>query len=217
MMGMTHAAFVRSPHAHAKIKSIDVAEAKEVPGVVDVLTGADLAADGIGGLICGWMIKSKDGSPMKAGAHPAMAKDMVRYVGDPSPWSSPRPSTRRATRPSASWSTTRSCRRSSIRPRRRRPARRRSIRRRRSNLIFDWAIGDEAATDAAFAKAAHVTKLDIVNNRLVPNAMEPRAALGVYDPAEEQLHALYDQPEPARRSGWSSRPSSASRRKTSSA
>ena len=67
------------------------------------------------------------------------------------------------------------------------PARRSSIRRRRSNLIFDWELGDEAAADAALAKAAHVVKLDIVNNRLVPNAMEPRAALGVYDPAEEHF------------------------------
>ena len=81
--GMHHAAFARSPHAHAKMKSIDVSAAKEMPGVVGVLTGTELAADGIGNLICGWMIKSKDGSPMKMGAFPALAKETVRYVGQP--------------------------------------------------------------------------------------------------------------------------------------
>ena len=68
------------------------------------------------------------------------------------------------------------------------------------NICYDWHLGDKAAVDAAFAKAAHVTKLDIVNNRLVPNAMEPRAAIGEYDRATGELHALHHQPEPARRS-----------------
>ena len=62
--GMKHAAFVRSPHAHAEIVSIDVSKAKDMPGVIDVLTGEQLKADGIGNLICGWMIHSKDGTPM---------------------------------------------------------------------------------------------------------------------------------------------------------
>jgi carbon-monoxide dehydrogenase large subunit len=64
----TRAVFVRSPHAHAKIKSIDTSKAKTMPGVIAVLTGADLAGDKIGNLICGWMIHSRDGSPMKMGA-----------------------------------------------------------------------------------------------------------------------------------------------------
>src|SRR5262249_53732304 len=80
--GQAHAYFLRSTHAHAKIKSIDTSKAKALKGVLGVFTGADLAADKIGGLICGWMIHSKDGSPMKAGAHPALAVDRVRYVGD---------------------------------------------------------------------------------------------------------------------------------------
>ena len=63
--------------------SIDTAAAKAMPGVVGVLTGEELAADGIGNLICGWMIKSKDGAPMKMGAYPALAKETVRYVGQP--------------------------------------------------------------------------------------------------------------------------------------
>ena len=80
--GQTYAFFVRSPHAHAKIRKIDTKAAKALPGVVGILTGADLAADKVGGLICGWMIHNKDGSPMSAGAHPALADGKVRYVGD---------------------------------------------------------------------------------------------------------------------------------------
>ncbi len=81
--GMHYAAFARSPHAHARIRSIDVSAAQAMPGVDGVLTGEQLAADGIGNLICGWMIKSKDGAPMKMGAYPALAKETVRYVGQP--------------------------------------------------------------------------------------------------------------------------------------
>src|SRR3984885_13051963 len=81
--GQTYAYFVRSPHAHATIKSIDSNAASSMPGVVAALNGAELAADKIGGLICGWMIHSKDGSPMKAAPHPALANSKVCHVGDP--------------------------------------------------------------------------------------------------------------------------------------
>ena len=80
--GMKHAVFVRCPHAHAKIKTIDAKEAKAAPGVIGVLTGKELRPTAVGNLICGWMIHSKDGSPMKMGAHPPLAMDVVRYVGD---------------------------------------------------------------------------------------------------------------------------------------
>src|SRR5215469_16648112 len=79
----TYAFFVRSPHAHATIKSIDSKAAASMPGVLAVLTGAELAADKIGNLICGWMIHSKDGSPMKMAPHPALAVGKVCHVGDP--------------------------------------------------------------------------------------------------------------------------------------
>src|SRR5262249_33212357 len=79
--GQTHAYFLRSPHAHAKIKSIDATAAAR-PGVLAVLTGAELAADKIGNLICGWMITSKDGSQMKMAPHPALAHGKANYVGD---------------------------------------------------------------------------------------------------------------------------------------
>src|SRR5207244_12423707 len=81
--GQTYIHFLRSPHAHAKIKSIDAKAAQAMPGVLAVLTGAQLAADKIGNLICGWMIHSKDGSPMKMAPHPALAHGKACHVGDP--------------------------------------------------------------------------------------------------------------------------------------
>ena len=81
VLGMTHAHFVRSPHAHAKIKSVDTSEAMKMPGVVGVLTGQQIVDDKIGNLICGWAITSKDGTGMKMGAWPAMAPETVRFVG----------------------------------------------------------------------------------------------------------------------------------------
>ena len=80
--GMRYAAFVRSPHAHARIKGIDTSAAEDMPGVIAVLNGKQMLDDGIGNLICGWMIHSKDGSPMKMGAWRPIAHDSVRYVGD---------------------------------------------------------------------------------------------------------------------------------------
>src|SRR5262249_15919622 len=81
LVGMNHAHFVRSPHAHAKIKSVDTSEAMKMPGVVGVLIGQQLDDDKIGNLICGWAITSKDGTGMKMVAWPAMAPETVRFVG----------------------------------------------------------------------------------------------------------------------------------------
>src|SRR5712672_4863578 len=81
--GQTHIHFLRSPHAHAKIRKIDTAAARALPGVLAVITGAELAADKIGNLVCGWMIHSKDGTPMKMAPHPALATGKACYVGDP--------------------------------------------------------------------------------------------------------------------------------------
>src|SRR6185369_7667682 len=78
-----YAVFVRSMYAHAKIDKVDTAAAKAAPGVVGVLTGDDVAADGLGGLPCGWLIKNKDGSNMVEPPHPALAQGKVRHVGDP--------------------------------------------------------------------------------------------------------------------------------------
>jgi carbon-monoxide dehydrogenase large subunit len=183
--GMKHAAFVRSPHAHAEIVSIDVETAKGMPGVVGVLTGKELKADGIGNLICGWMIHSKDGSPMKMGAWSPLAVDRVRYVGDAVVVVVA--DTKGQARDAAEQVniaykelpavTDASKAMDAGRPQLHPEA--------PNNLIFDWEIGNADETAAAFGSAAHVVKMDIINNRLVPNAMEPRAALGQYDKAED--------------------------------
>ena len=80
MAHQSHAFFLRSPHAHAKIRGIDTSKAKKAPGVVAIYTGTDL--EGVNGLPCGWLITSVDGTPMKEPPHHVLAKGKVRYVGD---------------------------------------------------------------------------------------------------------------------------------------
>src|ERR1700745_2489451 len=81
--GQLHAYILRSPHAHARITSIDTAAARAAPGVFAVYTGKDMVADGVGGLPCGGQVHSKEGSPMAEPPHPVLAVDRVRHVGDP--------------------------------------------------------------------------------------------------------------------------------------
>jgi carbon-monoxide dehydrogenase large subunit len=183
--GMKHAAFVRSPHAHAEIVSIDVTAAKAMPGVIGVLTGKELKADGIGNLICGWMIHSKDGSPMKMGAWSPLAVDKVRYVGDAVVIVVAETKGQARDAAEAVEITYKELPAVTEAVDALKPGAPQLHPEAEGNLIFDWEIGDAKATDAAISAAAHVTKLKIVNNRLVPNAMEPRAALGHYDKAED--------------------------------
>src|SRR6187401_1085961 len=185
--GQTYIYFVRSPHAHAKIKKIDSAEAKGMPGVVAVLTGADLAADKIGNLICGWAISSKDGSPMKMSAHPAIASDKANHVGDAVAV------VIAETLGQAKDAGEKVKVDYEVLPAVADPAQAQSSRAplihdvAPNNTIYQWHLGDQKATEAAFKAANHVTKLDIINNRLVPNAIEPRAALADYDSGTESL------------------------------
>ena len=185
--GMKYAVFVRSPHAHAGIRSIDTSAAKTMPGVIDVLIGPELKSDGIGNLICGWMIHSKDGSPMKMGAWSPLATDKVRYVGDAV-----------AIVVAESRSLARDAAEAVAVEYDELPAVTDAVKaleagapqihpEAANNLIYDWELGDAAATDQAIAGAAHVTRMRIVNNRLIPNAIEPRAALGHYNPAEDHF------------------------------
>ncbi|MEM9620053.1 MAG: xanthine dehydrogenase family protein molybdopterin-binding subunit [Pseudomonadota bacterium] len=186
--GQLYGFFCRSPYARAELVSIDCAEALAVPGVVDVLTGAQMVADGLGDLPCGWLVKSKDGADMLSAPHPPMAAERVNYVGEPyalvvadsilaakrgaesvvAEFSELNPVIDLATATHSE----------DIYP---------GI---THNLAYEWALGDEDATRMAFAKAAHVTTLDIVNNRLIPNAMEPRACLGQFD-ASSGEYTLY--------------------------
>ena len=183
--GMKHAAFVRSPHAHAEIGAIDVSKAKAMPGVIDVLVGKQIKADGIGNLICGWMIHSKDGTPMKMGAWSPLAVDRVRYVGDAV--AIVVAETKGLARDAAEAVEIAYTELPAVTeaPEALKPGAPQLHPEADGNLIYDWDIGNADETTAAFASAAHVVKMDIVNNRLVPNAMEPRAALGHYDKAED--------------------------------
>jgi aerobic carbon-monoxide dehydrogenase large subunit len=185
----TYAWILRSPHAHARIKSIDTRAAKAAPGVVAVYTGEDMKADGIGGLPCGWQVHSKDGSPMLEPPHPPLAQGKVRCVGDQVAVviAETRDQARDAAEkidvdyevlPAVVDLATATGNKTLVHddvP---------------NNLCYDWHIGDKGETDAAFAKAAHVTAIDIVNNRLIPNAQEPRAAIGNYDNATRE-YTLY--------------------------
>lgn len=200
LTGMTHAYFVRSPHAHARVKGIDSSAALKMPGVVAVLTGKQLVDDKVGNLICGWAITSKDGSPMKMGAWPAMAPETVRFVGQAV-----------AVVIAESKNLARDAAEAIVVDYEELPAvadMQAAIKagapqlhpEAPGNQVYDWVIGDEGATDAAFAKAANVVKLDVTNNRLAPNAMEPRAAIADYDAAEEHftLYTTSQNPHVAR-------------------
>src|SRR5271154_3709311 len=179
--------FIRSPHAHAKIKKIDTKAAAGMPGVAGVFTGAQFAEDKLGNLICGWTVLSKDGSPMKMAPHAALAVGKANYVGDavavviadtlaqakdaaekviidyevlPAVVDSMKAAAKGA------------------------PLIHESA---PNNTIYNWHLGDADATNAAIKNAKHVTTLEFINNRLVPNAMEPRAALAEYDAASGSL------------------------------
>ena len=183
----TYAVFVRSQHAHANLTKIDADAARALPGVLAVLTGEDVAADGLGGIPCGWAVKNKDGSPMVEPPHPSLAHKKVRHVGDPIAMVI---ATSKATAKAAAalvdvdydvlpaagtlptaiadgaplvWDEA------------------------KGNVCFDWHIGDPATVDAAFASAARVIELDLTNNRVAPNAMEPRAAIGHYESSTEHF------------------------------
>ncbi len=188
--GQAYAVFVRSPHAHAIIKNIDLSAARSAPGVLGIFTGKDLAADKIGGLICGWMIHSKDGSPMKVGPHPALATEKVRYVGDhvavviAESLNQARDAAElvavdyEALPAAVDVAAAQN------------PGQPQIHAEAPNNTVYEWHLGDKEAVDAAFAQAAHVTKLELVNNRLIPNAMEPRAAIGEYDRGQDS-YTLY--------------------------
>ncbi len=186
----THAIIKRSDRPHARILSIDTSAAKAAPGVVAVFTHLDLEAEAIGGVPCGWQIHNKDGSPMAEPMHPVLASGKVRHVGDPI--AVVIAETRQQAKDAAELLDIAfedlpgiSSVRDAIKPGA--PLVHDDA---VSNTCFDWHIGDKALVDAAFARATRIVKLDLINNRLVPNAMEPRAAIGDYDPMSQD-YTLY--------------------------
>jgi aerobic carbon-monoxide dehydrogenase large subunit len=176
----TYCYILRSSLAHARIVSIDTAAAKAAPGVVAVYTAKDIDESGAAGLPCGWLVTSRDGTPMKEPKHPILASGKVRHVGDPivavvaESYQQARDAAELVKLDLEELPVAVDMKRALL-------GGRAVHDEAPDNLCFDWELGDKAAADAAFARAAHVTKIDLINNRLVPNAMEPRAAIGQYD------------------------------------
>src|ERR1700720_2490630 len=180
-----YAFMLRSPHAHARIAAIDAAAALSVPGVLAVFTGEDLARDGIGPIPCLSAVTNRDDTPSVLPPHPAIARGRVRHVGDTVAMVvaesaaaardaaelivvdyDPLPAvvdTAHALDPGQPqvWDEA------------------------PGNLCFDWEIGDRAAVERAMAGARHRIAVELVNNRVVVNSMEPRGAIGEYDPGED--------------------------------
>ena len=177
--GQAYAYILRSPHAHASIRSIDTSAARASDGVIAVFTAEDMTA--VGGIPCGWQVHSKDGNPMAEPKHPVLAEGKVRHTGDPVAVviAASRTQARDASEgiiidydvldavvdmQQAVMEGTTSVHDDVG-----------------TNVCFDWALGDKDAVDEAFANADHVASLDLVNNRLIANAIEPRCAIGDYD------------------------------------
>ena len=192
--GQVQAYFLRSDVAHAEIKSIDTSAAQSAPGVVGVFTGSDIAADKVGGPICGWVVPCRDGSSTKEPPHPLLAQGKVRFVGDAV--AVVVAETMEQAKSAAELidvdyneltpvvdfvNADKGAQIHEEVP---------------NNCYFDWELGDESATNKAIESAAKVVKLSVRNNRLVPNAMEPRSALAEYDSLDESytLHTTSQNP-----------------------
>ncbi len=179
--GQLYAVIKRSDRPHATIDSIDIAAASAAPGVVKVFTGADIVEAGLGGIPCGWQIHNIDGTPMAEPMHPVLAVGKVRHVGDPVAVviAESRQDAKNAaelldiayTDMSAVANLTDAVKPGAVEVHD-------GV---GGNICYDWAIGDKAIVDGVFANAHKVVKLDLTNNRLIPNAMEPRVALGDFD------------------------------------
>jgi carbon-monoxide dehydrogenase large subunit len=176
LAGLTHAVFVRSPHANAKIRKIDTTKASKLPGVVAIFTGKDMT--GVNSLPCGWLLPE-----LKIPPHPPLATAAARYVGDPVAVviaESLSAAKDAAEQVAVDWevlpsvtSTDKAAASGAPQIHAEAPG----------NVAFKWQIGDASAVDAAFKSAAVTVKKRIVNQRLVANAMEPRACVARYDEA----------------------------------
>jgi aerobic carbon-monoxide dehydrogenase large subunit len=183
----SYGVFLRSPHAHATIKSLNVAAAEKAPGVLAIYTGAHFKE--VGGLPCGWLINNIDGTPMKEPKHPVLADGKVRYVGDRVALIVAETQEQGEAardmieveydvhKPVIDLKTANSID-SSVHAEA------------PDNRCYEWLIGDKDGTDEAIKNAAHVTTLTFRNNRLVPNAMEPRAANAAWNPSSDE-YTLY--------------------------
>ena len=185
LRGQTYGYFVRSNVAHATISSIDTREAESVPGIVAVLTGQQLADDGLGTLPCGWMVHSKDGSEMKQPAHPIMASSTVNYLGEPV--AIVVGETYQAAKDAAEMVAVNYDELDAVVDLGSAQESTQLYPEVPNNTAFDWELGDKEATFAAIENAHHVTRFSLKNNRLIPNAIEPRAAIGDFNTGTEEL------------------------------
>jgi carbon-monoxide dehydrogenase large subunit len=185
LRGQSYAYFVRSPYAHATIGNIDTMDARNMPGVIEILTGKQVAEDGLGSLPCGWTVHSKDGSEMKQPHHPVMADSKVNYAGEPVAMviaESIVAAKNAAEQVVVDYAeldavVSVASAQSSAQIHDEAPG----------NTCYEWELGDKALTDAAIKGAAHVTRYEFTNNRLIPNAMEPRAAIADYNKGTDDL------------------------------
>jgi len=190
MKNQTYAVYVRSPHAHATINSVDVSKAEAMDGVLKIFTGQDIADAGIVGSIAGWQVDFKNGDTMKEPPHPIMVADKVRHVGDAVALvvAEDRFTAKDASElvkvdyevldavvdPKAATEDGAPLVHDDV----------------PNNTIYDFELGNKDETDAAFENADRVIELSYHNQKLVPNAIEPRAALAHYD-ANEEKYTLY--------------------------
>ncbi len=185
LRGQTYGYFVRSPYAHAVVGEVDTSEARSMPGVVAILTGKQVAEDELGGLPCGWMIHSKDGSEMKQPLHPVMAATKVNYVGEPvalvvaDSFDEAKNAAEHVSVDYEELPAVVSTAAAQSGPDIYAEA--------PGNTCYQWELGEKAATDAAIEGAAHVTRYSLTNNRLIPNALEPRAAIADFNRGTEEL------------------------------
>lgn len=185
LQGQAYACFVRANVARALIAKIDVSAAQAATGVLAVLTGVQLAEDGLGTLPCGWMIRSKDGSDMKQPAHPIMAADRINYLGEPIAIVVAK--SYQIARDAAELVAVDYDEKPAIVDVKLAQGADQLYAEVPRNTVYEWELGDREATMAALQEAHHVTRVTLTNNRLIPNAMEPRAAVADFNTATEEL------------------------------
>ncbi|MEN7547175.1 xanthine dehydrogenase family protein molybdopterin-binding subunit [Rapidithrix thailandica] len=187
---MTYAYIVRSPYAHARIKKVNTKEAEAINGVVTVFTGKDIQAAGINGVPCGWQVDFKNGDTMKEPPHPLLVADKVRYMGDAVAVviaESYVIAKDAAELVEVDYDVLEAVVDASLAVKENAPQVHEEA---PKNMAFDWGLGDKDKTDKAMAQAQHITTLNIINQRVIPNAIEPRSAIGQYEEAYDK-YTLY--------------------------
>jgi carbon-monoxide dehydrogenase large subunit len=190
MQHQTFAVYVRSPHAHANLVSVDISAAKAMDGVITVFTGKDIKDAGIVGSICGWQVDFKNGDTMKEPGHPILAFDKVRHVGDAVALVIAE-DLGKAVDAASAVEVNYEVLDAIVDPKAAvldgAPQVHDDV---PNNTIFDWELGNKEETDAAFENAHHITELSYHNQKIVPNAIEPRAALAHFD-SNDDKYTLY--------------------------